>query len=679
MPSDEVIRIYVGVDRSQELAVPVLEHSIRRHTSAKVEVIPMLDLPVPTPVDPRNSQRTGFSFSRFCIPKLAGYSGKAIYMDADMLVFSDIRELWNIPFDGAKIVIQQEVKFESATTQKIGAPKKRKKQCAVMLLDCSRLDWDIEKIVAGMDDGKYDYEQLMYDICILDESEVKYGVPFEWNSLEHWDSNTHLIHYTDVYTQPWTACGNRYGYLWLDEVRRMLAEGKLTESDIQKEVELGYFRPSLLRDIKYRHLIPSPLHFFWDKKNSARDKLSGYVPHKAVYEAKRIRQKAIKAYEVKLQQDVATNANIKVGSPSSAFEIFLGGNTSGKNILIFTEHVNATYFISFDAPLRQMHATGEINFAVASQDRIATLGINCWKDLAKNFIPDVVIMTRYAQPYGAAIVDFFRENAVPVIYHIDDNLLELPSSLGEEIQKRQGAGEVIAARAHMLSTCDIIYASTPYLASVLKRRFPQQRFIHGIYASYPENIKTPIAPIQRAYEVIGYMGSKGHQHDLELVVPAIERLLVERPTLRFETFGTIRMPATLERFGDRVRSHSVQKSYTEFLNSLAALNWDIGLAPLVDAEFNRCKAPTKFIEYTACGIPVAASDISVYHDAVPPGGGVLIHDDWYENLERLLTSAGERREMLAAAQAHCRHVFAKNKLQKQLSDLFKSVLMAETE
>lgn len=301
MANEEVIRVYVGVDRSQLLAVPVLEYSIKRHTTAKVEVIPMLDLPVPVPADPRNGQRTGFSFSRFCIPKLSGYKGKAIYMDADMLVFRDIRELWDIPFDGAKIVIQQEVKFAEESTQKVGAPKVRKKQCAVMLLDCDRLDWDVETIVAGMDEGKYDYDQLMSELAILDEEHVKYGVPFEWNSLEHWDPETRLIHYTDVYTQPWSACGNKFAWLWLREVRRMLSEGALTEAEIHKEIQLGYFRPSLIKDVKYRHLIPSFLHGVWDKKNAAADKLSGYVPHKAVYEAKRNRQKVIKAYEAKLK------------------------------------------------------------------------------------------------------------------------------------------------------------------------------------------------------------------------------------------------------------------------------------------------------------------------------------------------------------------------------------------
>lgn len=309
MANDEVIRVFVGADRSQMLAVPVLEHSIKRHTDARVEVIPMLDLPVPAPKDPRNGQRTGFSFSRFCIPKLAGYQGKAIYMDADMLVFQDIRELWNIPFDGAKVIIQKEVKHEDVTLNKAGAPKKRKKQCAVMLLDCGRLDWDIHQIVGEMDAGKYDYEGLMYDLCILAEDEIKFGVPFEWNSLEHYDPQTRLIHYTDVYTQPWTAIGNQWGELWFDEVRLMLRNGTLNWEQLKKEVELGYFRPSLLSDIKYRHRMPGWLRAFFDKRNAVKDKLSGYVPHKEVYAQKRIRQQAIKDYEARLAADAKAQSS----------------------------------------------------------------------------------------------------------------------------------------------------------------------------------------------------------------------------------------------------------------------------------------------------------------------------------------------------------------------------------
>ncbi len=296
MTDSETIRVYVGADRSQMLAVPVLAYSIRRHTTAKVEVIPMVDLPVPRPKDPRNGQRTGFSYSRFCIPALSSYSGKAIYMDADMLVFRDIRELWNIPFGGAKVVIQKEVKFGDVTTLKAGAPRKRQKQCAVMLLDCGRLDWTIDALVAAMDEGQFDYEQLMYELCVLEEKDINYGVPFEWNSLEHADAGTCLLHYTDVYTQPWTYAGNKFGGLWLAEVRRMLRDGSLPVADLQREIDLGYFRPSLMRDIRWAHRIPEFLRTAFDNFNRQSDRASGFVAHKAVYAAKKERALAIKEY-----------------------------------------------------------------------------------------------------------------------------------------------------------------------------------------------------------------------------------------------------------------------------------------------------------------------------------------------------------------------------------------------
>lgn len=300
MSHAEIIRVYVGADRSQALAVNVLEHSIRKHTDASVEVIPMIDLQVPVPRDPRNRQRTGFSFSRFCIPELAGYRGKAIYMDADMQVFKDIRGLWNIPFNGAKVLVQQEVKHTGITMAKENAPASRKKQCAVMLLDCGRLDWDVRQVVAGLDEGKYDYAQLMDEMCILPESEVGYAVPFEWNSLEYHDADTCLTHYTDMGTQPWVSTRNPLGEVWFSEVREMLADGSLNWGAVNEEIRRGYFRPSLVNDLRFGHRIPAGLRKLFRRACELQDRLQGYVPHKDVYRAKRERLKAVREHEVTL-------------------------------------------------------------------------------------------------------------------------------------------------------------------------------------------------------------------------------------------------------------------------------------------------------------------------------------------------------------------------------------------
>jgi lipopolysaccharide biosynthesis glycosyltransferase len=294
----ECVDIFVGTDRSQLLAVAVLEHSILRHTRLPCRVTPLIDLNLPEPRDLRQSARTNFSFARFAIPELKNYQGKAVYMDADMLVFRDIASLWSLPFDGAKIVIQEELPDAIANAAKHGAPAKRKKQCAVMLMDCARARWNVRDIIAGLD-GRYSYEQLLYEMCILDEKEVRYGLPFAWNSLEHYDSTTCLIHYTDMATQPWVSTQNRNGPLWMLEVRLMLATGALSLSNIQDEIALGYFRPSLINEIE-----EMPHLRGWNQDAARRydaiDKAAGFVKHAEVYARKKARDERIKQYEQSL-------------------------------------------------------------------------------------------------------------------------------------------------------------------------------------------------------------------------------------------------------------------------------------------------------------------------------------------------------------------------------------------
>jgi len=273
------IRIFVGADRSQALAIRVLEHSIRRHTRGPVELTPMIDLDVPVPKDPKQRQRTEFSFSRFCIPKLAGYQGRAIYMDADMLVLCDIRELWELPMYSHKVLVQEELEEDEA----IRKGGRRIKQCAVMLLDCQRLDWDIKKIVQGLDAKDYTYEDLVYHLCLLGPDEVGYKIPFEWNSLEKLTHKTCNIHYTDMPTQPWVSPANPNDDIWLREVRLMLEDGSLTRAELLKEIELGYFRPSLWTDLQLRPRLPKLFVPFWRRALLFSDRFySGYVAHRAL-------------------------------------------------------------------------------------------------------------------------------------------------------------------------------------------------------------------------------------------------------------------------------------------------------------------------------------------------------------------------------------------------------------
>ncbi len=237
--SEVPMRIFIGTDVSQLLGARVLEYTIKRCSSISSQFDTMLHVNAPMPKDPKNQPRTEFSFNRFAIPKLAGYQGRAVYVDADMQVFKDFRGLWDTDFGGASLL-------HCATSD-----PKRPKQFAVMLMDCARLDWDLETIVRGLDEGKYDYDALMKEFCIVPRDQVREGLSHHWNSLEEYiPGETCLIHYTDMPTQPWVSRKNKNGDLWVQALRDALRDGYVTEEELKKAVKDGYARPSLLGQLK---------------------------------------------------------------------------------------------------------------------------------------------------------------------------------------------------------------------------------------------------------------------------------------------------------------------------------------------------------------------------------------------------------------------------------------------
>lgn len=230
-------RVFVGTDAAQNLGAKVLAYSIRRHASLSVSVETIDDTGIPVPRDPQNRSRTGFSFSRFRIPELCGHRGRGIYMDADMLVFSDIRRLWTHPLGDSSLAYAQ------------GAPERgRPAQYSVMLLDCAALDWDAGRIVRGLDEGRYDYAGLMQRMCLVPENRQHAALAPEWNSMEHYEpGRTHLLHYTDMPTQPWVSHVNPHGGLFYQACRDALAEGVLCADEIYREIEAGHVAPDLAK------------------------------------------------------------------------------------------------------------------------------------------------------------------------------------------------------------------------------------------------------------------------------------------------------------------------------------------------------------------------------------------------------------------------------------------------
>lgn len=106
------MRVYVGTDSRQPIAYSVLQSSIQRHTKEHVAVIPLkLDgLPI------TRRGLTEFTYSRFLVPWLSGYTYQSVFMDADIVVRGDIADLFKcIDLTCAVQVMQEQARFEWAS------------------------------------------------------------------------------------------------------------------------------------------------------------------------------------------------------------------------------------------------------------------------------------------------------------------------------------------------------------------------------------------------------------------------------------------------------------------------------------------------------------------------------------------------------------------------------------
>lgn len=328
-----------------------------------------------------------------------------------------------------------------------------------------------------------------------------------------------------------------------------------------------------------------------------------------------------------------------------------------KRVLIVANAHLPTIQVCLERPLKPLVQSGELVLDLLTETRLTNIEARSGRQGAEDWIanaldwfaPDTVVFSRYSGPHSTAIINWAKRNSVPTVYHLDDDLLAVPRSLGERKHAYHNAPERLATVRELLGTVDLIYTST----EVLRERIVS--YGHGRRA-VAASINASGTVLKRARRgearVIGYMASADHLPNLEMILPAVIDVLNRDKQLSFELFGSIPVPPELARFGDRIRSIPPIGDYEQFLQALGDRDWDIGIAPLAPTEFNRSKSNNKWIEYTSVGIAVVASAGMVYDECCADDCGVLASslDDWRSALESLVDDDVGRLAMVERAQ-----------------------------
>ena len=147
--------------------------------------------------------------------------------------------------------------------------------------------------------------------------------------------------------------------------------------------------------------------------------------------------------------------------------------------------------------------------------------------------------------------------------------------------------------------------------------------------------------------VIGFAGSVDRTGDVDRILEgALRGILAEYgDRVRLEFFGA--KPALADAPG--VRYIPYLEDYADYRRVMSSLRWDIGLGPMPDTPFHRCKHYNKYIEYAAYGIPGVFSDCVPYRRAVRSGeNGLLVpntQEDWTSAIRTLVDDETLRRRL----------------------------------
>ncbi len=247
----EVVKIFIGSGEASLLERKVLIYSLRKHTKRDLDLYvfngthnaiernnePPVLAPMSLRVKYHNA--TEFSLYRFIIPEVCKHQGRAIFLDSDMVCFDDIGKLYDTPTDNFDFL---------ARPGALGDSKNETWGLSAMLINCATCRFDLEEIFDEIDAGLYTYQDLArmsqvfqryhpYKIGELDK---------RWNMFDQYDADTGIIHYTQLYTQPWKYRNHPYGEIWFQYFNEARNAGYVTDEDIHKTLIRAYARLDLL-------------------------------------------------------------------------------------------------------------------------------------------------------------------------------------------------------------------------------------------------------------------------------------------------------------------------------------------------------------------------------------------------------------------------------------------------
>lgn len=283
---------------------------------------------------------------------------------------------------------------------------------------------------------------------------------------------------------------------------------------------------------------------------------------------------------------------------------------------------------------------------------------------------DIVVIKGLVDKTGIALLYAYQqEKGLKIVVDMDDNPRLDPSNPFQKDHEVTDAYEMFKIT---LNIADMVTTTSEHLAEKLseynKNIVILENYIDLDRWDLQPKLKNTANTIR-----IGWCGSMTHIKDLEFIEEPLTAICRDYPNVELVLVGDMRLNNMFKGCKKEVQLGVPMDVWP---TKLSGMRLDIGIAPLLHNEFNKCKSRIKHYEYAINMIPGVYSP-TVYDEQHFDGYYGLVAPDknrWYACLRNLIQSKELREDIANAAYGFVKAHKSLHKHSNQWVDAYQSLL-----
>ena len=271
---------------------------------------------------------------------------------------------------------------------------------------------------------------------------------------------------------------------------------------------------------------------------------------------------------------------------------------------------------------------------------------------------DIIVFLRSDSDIESYVCKLAKKTGKHTVYVLDDDLLNAPSYVSSfpyyNLPSTKNNMKTIMAN------CDTFLTPSPVLLEKYGKTFKNKFLIAepslNRITKKEENDKVKV----------GFAGSIDRAQDLNQILEGAITKLVEKygDSIDIEFFGA--KPEFVDKLN--LKYIPYQDGYDAYTAYMAKCNWDIGLAPMPDTAFHRCKYFNKYVEYASFGIAGVYSNLEPYTYGIRNNeNGLLVNnttENWVNGISELIDNEKLRKDISNTCLKEANEIYALDILSK---------------